>query len=221
MTLYQLRIIERLWGSRKLAVSSAISKQSQDPALMSPLSFLILIFPLLALLPPLLLALVLRPLTFSTANYLPAGPTPILFALLAQYHEAIPQVYKYRIAAGHENFLSLTDKTATYVPALHVALAGLPGSAVAAAVGWLVGLAYRNEVLPGVMTRWRLPERLLNKDARGRNGTGSTPEGYESLRRRMQEESQPEGRASSREERAEGRRRTLGGIVLDQFRGRF
>ena len=38
--------------------------------------------------------LVVRPLSWGRINYLPAGPTPIVFALLAQYHSAIPYIYK-------------------------------------------------------------------------------------------------------------------------------
>ena len=52
------------------------------------------------ILPPLFLALILRPLSFNNFNYLPAGPTPLIFAMLAQYHAAIPHIYKYRIAAS-------------------------------------------------------------------------------------------------------------------------
>ena len=48
----------------------------------------------------LILALGLRPLTFSHANALPAGPTALVFALLAQYVAAVPTVYKWRVVTG-------------------------------------------------------------------------------------------------------------------------
>ncbi|KLJ09299.1 hypothetical protein EMPG_15279, partial [Blastomyces silverae] len=82
LLVYQLRVIERLWGSRKFG------------------SFLITTLPYTTLLPPLLLSLLLRPLSLNTLNYLPAGPTAILFALLVQFYSAIPHAYKYRIATS-------------------------------------------------------------------------------------------------------------------------
>ena len=43
-----------------------------------------------------ILALFLRPLTLGLFNYLPAGPTPIIFAVLAQYHAMVPYIYQYK-----------------------------------------------------------------------------------------------------------------------------
>lgn len=112
MTFYQLRVIERLWGSRKFA------------------SFIISTFPYTTVLPPILLAAVIRPLSFGKINYLPAGPTPIVFALLAQYHAAIPYVYKYRVSStlptgtssDQEYGLMLTSKSTSYLLPLQLAL---------------------------------------------------------------------------------------------------
>ncbi|EMC98154.1 hypothetical protein BAUCODRAFT_67115 [Baudoinia panamericana UAMH 10762] len=200
MTFYHLRIVERLWGSRKFA------------------SFILSTLPYTTLLPPLLLVLVIRPLSFGRINYLPAGPTPIVFALLAQYHAAIPYFYKYRLSSSvptstsagtqREYGLDLTSKSTSYLLPLQLALSQLPGSAIAAAVGWLIGFAYRREILPGA-ARWRVPNWLL--------GGAAQKEHYDSLRRRMEGEA---GIATGVETNREHvRRRGVVGGLIDQFRG--
>ncbi|KAK8213754.1 hypothetical protein IWZ01DRAFT_215115 [Phyllosticta capitalensis] len=144
MTFYQMRVVERLWGSRKFAVSVAegggavrVASQMMDHdrcwmlanAIALLQSFLLSTLPYTTLLPPLVLALIVRPLTFNHANYLPAGLTPTLFALLAQYHAAIPQQYKYRLAttssstetptrsSGSSSNNNDTDSSTTAAPA--------------------------------------------------------------------------------------------------------
>ncbi|MCJ1230859.1 hypothetical protein MMC12_007533 [Toensbergia leucococca] len=204
MTIYHLRLIERLWGSRKFA------------------SFLLTTLPPTLLLPPMLLALILRPLTLNAINHLPAGPTPLLFALLSQYHAAIPTVYKYRIATSSSPSSSTTsttadglvfsDKSLVYLLAGQLALSQLPGSAVAAGVGWGVGVAWRDEIGPGGWGRWRVPGWIV--------GGKREDEGFEGLRRRL--EGEERGLGSGADVGPEGRqRRTLGRGMLDQFRGRF
>ncbi|KAK8215346.1 hypothetical protein M8818_001967 [Zalaria obscura] len=198
MTLYQCRVVERAWGGRKFA------------------SFLISTLPYTTLLPPLLLALLIRPLSLNTINLLPAGPTALIFALLAQYHAAIPYTYKYQLSSPTPTStptnqgLELTSKSTTYLLPAQLALAQFPGSAIAAAVGWCVGYAWRREVLPGA-SGWRIPD-----------WRGGRKERYEGLRRRMEGEA---GRATGVEREGggggAGRRRTIGGQILDQFRGAF
>ncbi|KAI7004133.1 hypothetical protein KC355_g8853 [Hortaea werneckii] len=200
MSLYQLRIIERLWGTRKFA------------------SFLIATLPYTTLLPPILLATIIRPISGAYINYLPAGPTPILFALLAQYHAAIPYIYKYRLSSPvpatgsseREYGLELTSKATSYLLPLQLAFSQLPGSAIAAGIGWIVGFAYRREVLPGA-ARWRVPSWAI--------GDSGQKERYASLRRRMEGEA---GRATGIETQRQGegaRRRGMVGGLIDQFRG--
>ncbi|KAH9840345.1 DSC E3 ubiquitin ligase complex subunit 2-like [Teratosphaeria destructans] len=200
MTLYQLRVVERLWGSQKFA------------------SFIISTFLYTALLPPVLLTVVVRPLTAGYINYLPAGFTTLIFALLAQYHAAVPYIYKYRLSssvpqpgsptASREYGMNLTSKSTSYLIPLQLALSQLPGSAIAAGVGWIIGFAYRREILPGA-ARWRVPGWLL--------GEGQQKERYDSLRRRMEGEA---GRATGVEApQDETRRRGIMGGVIDQFRG--
>ncbi|CAG8955813.1 hypothetical protein HYFRA_00011682 [Hymenoscyphus fraxineus] len=204
MTLYNMRVIERVWGSRKYA------------------SFIILSYCLTAVLPPLLLALVLRPLSFNKLNYLPAGPTPLIFAILAQFHAMIPHIYKYRIAASsapptNEPFVGLTfsDKSYTYLPAVQLALSQFPGSLLCASVGWVVGYSWRNEVLPNSVMRWRIPGWMVGIQTKKRE------EDFEILRRRLESENASGAATGSDGILAGegGRRRTLGRQFLDQFRG--
>jgi hypothetical protein len=182
-------------------------------------------YSLTAILSPILLALVLRPLSFNTFNYLPAGLTPVIFALLAQYHAAIPYEYKYRMAVSSsppENapFVGLTfsDKSYTYLIALQLSLSQFPGSLLSAAIGWVVGYVWRNDMLPGVVTQWRIPGWLVGIETQKRG------EGFEGLRRRLEGESGNNATATGADGRTGGevdRRRTLGRQVLDQFRGVF
>jgi len=185
-------------------------------------SFLTTILPPTLLLPP-LLTTILRPLTFGAFNHLPAGPTPLIFALLAQYHAAIPTVYKYRIVtsdaasptshSGEVNGLVFSDKSLTYLLAGQLALSSLPGSALAAVVGWMVGVAWRGEWGPGAWSRLRVPGWVVGEKK------AETGEGFDGLRRRLE----GEGSGSGIDGRTDGeaRRRTLGRGILDQFRGSF
>ncbi|KAL8639737.1 MAG: hypothetical protein Q9228_003260 [Teloschistes exilis] len=196
MTLYHLRVVERLWGSRKFA------------------SFLVTTLPPTLFIPPLILA-ALRPLTLSTLNILPAGPTPLIFALLAQYYAAIPTVYKYRllISSSSTDAITFSDKSMVYLLAAQLALSSLPGSLIAAATGWLVGVAWRRDLGPEAWTSWRVPEWLAG-------GGGAKGEDFENLRRRLEGESR--GSATSTDG-AEGdtRRRGSERGILDQLRGTF
>lgn len=170
-----------------------------------------------ALVPPLLLILVIRPLSFGRIDYLPAGPTPLVFALLAQYHAAVPYVYKYRVSAptgtssNQEYGLMLTSKATSYLLPLQLALSQLPGSALAAGVGWAVGVAYRREILPGA-TKWRVPLWVV--------GGSEQKERYDSLRRRMEGEAGRTTGAETNNTEHVRRRGVMGGLV-DQFRGAF
>ncbi len=186
---------------------------------------MLLCFCFTTFIPPVLLALFLRPLSFNHLNYLPAGATSLIFTTLAQYHAAIPHLYKYRIAASasppaNEPFKGLTfsDKSYVYLPAVQLALAQFPGSLLCAMVGWFVGYSWRNEVLPGRITNWRIPGWMVGIRPKKRR------EDFEGLRRRLEGENTNTAMATGADGRlgAEpGRRRTLGRQLLDQFRGAF
>ena len=113
-----------------------------------------------------------------------------------------------------------SDKTTTYVLAAQLALSQLPGSLLAAVVGWGMGIAWRNYVLPEKMIEWRVSGRVVGEKA-------ESGEGFEGLRRRLE----GEGRASGVEGAVDSdgggdgaRRRAdrgMGRGIVDQFRGMF
>ncbi|KAI0136948.1 hypothetical protein BJ170DRAFT_677809 [Xylariales sp. AK1849] len=205
MTLYNLRIVERMWGSRKYA------------------SFLLVTSLFTTILPPVILAVILRPLTLGLFNYLPAGPTPIIFAVLAQYHAMVPHMYKYRLATStspptNDQFQGLTfsDKSYRYLLAVQLSLFQWPGSLLGAAIGWVVGYAWRMEVLPRALTRWRIPGWMVGIRTQRRS------EEFEGLRRRLEGENSATATATGVESingGEPGRRRTIGQQIVDQFRG--
>lgn len=186
-------------------------------------SFLIVSHLLTSILTPAILTFFLRPFTAGFFNYLPAGPTPIIFAVLAQYHAMVPHMYKLRMAltnqppstAGDAQGLVFSDKSLRYGIALQLALFQWPGSLLGAAVGWVVGHAWRQDMLPGALTRWRLPGWMI-----GMRSTKRDQE-FEGLRRRLEGEHASEAMTTGVQGGGEGdaaRRRTLG-TVLDQVSG--
>lgn len=240
MTLYRLRIIERMWGSRKYAVGPPTrpelasdrggymaSCNSSANVYVAFQSFLLVAALFTTILPPAILALFLRPVTVGHFNYLPAGPTPLIFAILAQYHAIIPHVYKYRLAFSaspptNDEFVGLTfsDKSYGYALALQLALMQWPGSLLGALVGWAVGYSWRNDLLPGTLTRWRVPGWLVGAGIQKRSAE------FEGLRRRLEEEASATATATATATDVQdqagadaGRRRTFGQQILEQFRG--
>lgn len=177
-------------------------------------SFLLVALTYTTFLPPLLLSLIIRPLSWGHINVLPAGPTALVFALLAQYHAAIPYEYKYRVSASDtlpNSGIQLTSKSMSYLLPAQLALSQLPGSAIVAATGWLVGYAYRLDILPGA-AGWRVPDRGARRKERVR---------FEGLRRRMEGEAVTASGSVGVEAGVGegGRRRPISTQILDQFRG--
>ncbi|KAF8425870.1 hypothetical protein EV426DRAFT_531259 [Tirmania nivea] len=202
--LYNLRVVERMFGTRKFA------------------SFMVVSWVGTCLAGVAVLGMVNKSAGRWGWNYLPPGPTAVVFALLAQYHAAVPSIYNIRFlvstsssstqAAQSQSALedpgvTLTDKLPTYILASQLAFSQPPGSLLAAAVGWIFGYAYRAEIVPGA--RWRVPGWLFDR-------SGGE---YENLRRRL-----AAGEFAGPEQRGEGaaqQRRPLMGQILDQFRGAF
>ena len=180
---------------------------------------------LTSIITPLLLSLVLRPLSFGVVDFLPAGPTPILFAILAQYHAIVPHLYKYKVAMStgapkndESPGLTFSDKSTRYLMALQLAFFQWPGSLLGAVVGWTVGYSWRNELLPGVLTRWRVPGWVFGVKSHGVN------QGFEGIRRRLEGESSSMSTATGVQPAAENetnRRRTMGQQLIDEVRGAF
>lgn len=164
--------------------------------------------------------IVLRPLTAGLTNYMPSGPTPLIFAVLAQYHAIVPHMYKYRIATssadedGPATGLTLSDKSYRYAIALHLSLLQWPGSLVGALAGWVLGYAWREGLLPAAFVRWRLPGWMLGLRAQGHRGE------FEGLRRRLEGENTSATVATGVEQGGgqEERRRTMGQQIMAQFR---
>jgi hypothetical protein len=101
--------------------------------------------------------------------------------------------------------------------AVQLSLSQFPGSFLCAAIGWIVGYFWRNDLLPGSVTQWRIPGWMVGIKTQKRG------EDFEGLRRRLDGES---GSASAtgadgRTGGDFGRRRTLGRQLIDQFRGAF
>ncbi|KAL7624506.1 hypothetical protein AAE478_006071 [Parahypoxylon ruwenzoriense] len=207
LTLYNLRVVERMWGSRKYA------------------TFIFVTLLLTSILSPAILALFLRPLTLGLLNYLPAGPTPIIFAVLVQYHAMVPPIYRYKIATSTSTQtddqapgIAFSDKSYRYLLALQLALFQWPGSLFGALIGWVVGYSWRMEVLPRSLIRWRLPGWVVGIRTQRRS------QEFEGLRRRLEGEGASTGAATGVQDQADaegGRRRTMGQQVMDQFHGAF
>ena len=178
-------------GIKEVRCKKQWHPQSVDHILTPSQSYLSIIYILTSILPPVLLAAIIRPLSLKTINYLPSGPTAILFSLLAQYHATIPQVYRYRIATSSSDTvesntsgLTFSDKSLTYLLAGQLALSQLPGSLLAASVGWVVGLAWRYEILlPSKIVEWRIPGWFIGE----KMDLHTRARRVEELRRRMDE----------------------------------
>lgn len=209
-------------------------------------SFLLSTLPYTTLLPPVLLALLIRPISLNTINYLPSGPTAAIFALLAQYHALIPHTFRYRLATSTSSTsptantssssspaspsaataqttpkspltITLSSKSPVYLIATQLALSQFPYMLLPAATGWVVGLVWRAEVLPGGVS-WRVPawvvgEKETTRRSRRRGGgagSGSSSgaedpnERYEDLRRRLEGEVVAAGRSSGMEGQGQG-----------------
>lgn len=122
-----------------------------------------------SILAPLLLGLILRPLSSNRLNYLPPGPTPILFSLLPLYIHLIPPNYTLRLGAStptpsSPSGLTVTDKWGLYVIFTQLALSQFPGSLICALTGYLTGLMWEFSLLPAFMKHFRLPRKLFSSE---------------------------------------------------------
>ncbi|KIW77124.1 hypothetical protein Z517_09570 [Fonsecaea pedrosoi CBS 271.37] len=173
--LYQFRVLERIWGSRKFA------------------SFIALVFWCNVVVVPALVVL-LKLVTLGWYNYLPSGSAGLVFALLSAWAEEVPRIYRYKIATGSPAATAgggpqqvpgviLSDKSTTYLLAAQLALSQFPYSILPAAVGWTVGTAWMGELLPGGLARWRIPAWMVGESSKRKER-----DRYEGLRRRLEEE---------------------------------
>lgn len=181
-------------------------------------TFILSTLPYTTLLPPILLACVIRPVSWGYLNYLPSGPTGVVFALLAQYYASIPHTFRFRIATSSSaasavskppqdvsstsaatpatrpnpgNYLTLllSDKSLTYLVAAQLALSQFPAMLLPAAVGWFVGLAWRADMLPGASGAGRrVPAWLVGEREEDRRVRDGSAGRYDDLRRRLEGE---------------------------------
>lgn len=98
---------------------------------------------------------------------------------------------------GEAGGITLTSKSSYYLLPAQLALSQVPGSLIPAIVGWMVGYAWRSEILPVVGGRgWRVPgwvvgeSEMKKRDAEGRAGV-------EVLRRRRMVEEEERGGSGS------------------------
>ena len=96
--------------------------------------------------------------------------------------------------------LLLSDKSTTYLVAAQLALSQFPSSLLPAITGWIVGTAWRAELLPGLSPAsngFRIPAWLVGERER-RGGTPSAAsegerERFEDMRRRLEGEAEASG----------------------------
>lgn len=174
---YQLRVLERLWGSRKFASFIVAASALCMVGIVS-------------------LGLVLKILSGGWWSYIPAGMTGTVIACVAVWRREVPRLGGFkillenderRIRAGTARGVDFSDKWTMYVLAAQLALSQFPYGLVPAFVGWIVGSAWREELVPAGLVRWRVPGWLVGEDSSAkRRGQRQ----YEGLRRRLEEENQ-------------------------------
>lgn len=92
-----------------------------------------------------------------------------------------------RVRTGTARGLDFSDKWTMYLLAAQLALSQFPYGLLPAFVGWVVGNAWREELVPSGLVRWRVPGWLVGEDSSAKR---SGQRQYEGLRRRLEEENQ-------------------------------
>lgn len=88
-------------------------------------------------------------------NYIPAGPAPILFSILYQYHRIVPAAYSFRILS-----IYTSNKMFTYLTAFPLIVSYTPGSLLAAFTGLATGALYRSDLTN--LKSYRAPSQLVS-----------------------------------------------------------
>jgi hypothetical protein len=160
LLLYNLRVIERLMGSRKY------------------LSFMVLVYFITVILRPTTLYALYVMLPSTSSFYFPPGPTSVLFALLGLYYSLVPIVYRFQMSSSGQTGdlkATLSDKTFVYLIAAQLSIiAYIPGSIMSALTGWIIGGLIHSEVIPG--KNWRIPFIKFSDSSeyhRNNNGNGN------------------------------------------------
>lgn len=136
---YNLRVIERLMGSRKF------------------LSYIFLIYCGSICIIPLLLAVFSIIPILKNIDYIPPGQTSIIFALLVLYHRMVPPMYRCQLTTTTTTDFKaeFTDKALVYAISIQLCLFYPPGTSISALTGWVLGELIYSEIIPG--KNWRFP----------------------------------------------------------------
>lgn len=134
--LYQFRSLERLYSPHKY------------------LSNIIVIYIYILLITALIISLNFY-LGIQWINSMASGPTGIIFALLFQFNEYIPVMYRFEVYGSGTNKLVLTDQAFMYLLSFHLAISQGWKSIGAAVLGWIVGAMVSRGLIPG--KNWRVP----------------------------------------------------------------
>ena len=126
--LYQFRLFERHWGSRKFG------------------TFLLLTSLISAFLGCCIIYVLQYGAHKQRVDSLPLGPYGFIFSCLVQWLFEIPVSHSVRIIG-----ISISDKSFVYLLAFQLALSAPPFSIVAAGIGTLVGFLYRTTALRGLL----------------------------------------------------------------------
>lgn len=173
--LYQLRVLERIWGSRKFA------------------SFLIASYGL-CMTGTVTTGLLLKIASLGWWSYIPSGTTAVLVSLIAVWRKEVPRLGGFKVLLeddpakvqnGTAKGLEFTDKWTVYLITAQLAMSQFPFGLLPAVVGWVVGSAWVEELVPSSIVRWRVPGWIVGEDSTGKRGRQ-----YEGLRRRLEEENQ-------------------------------
>ncbi|KAJ6536715.1 hypothetical protein DFH09DRAFT_1178588 [Mycena vulgaris] len=92
-------------------------------------------------------------------NFIPSGPSTLIFNIIYQYSRIVPSSYTFRIFG-----LPLTNKSFTYVFAFQLVIGHLPGSAASAFIGILAGQVYRSDLAN--LKAYRIPPWLASYASR-------------------------------------------------------
>lgn len=134
--LYQFRSLERLYSSHKY------------------LSNIIVTYLYILLITALIIALNFY-LGIQWINSMASGPTGIIFALLFQFKEYIPVMYKFEVYGSGTNKIVLTDQAFIYLLSFQLAISQGWRGVGAALLGWVIGALLSRGVIPG--KNWRVP----------------------------------------------------------------
>lgn len=171
------------------------------------------------------LGVLLKMATLGWWEYIPSGMTGVVLALVAVWRSEVPRLGGFKILfedddrrtrTGEARGVSVSDKWTVYMLAAQLALSQFPYGLLPALVGWVVGNAWSDELVPGGLVRWRVPAWVVGEDGQGKRGGRGQ---YEGLRRRLEEENQDGMREvtdgvarGGRGQQGDDRREFLGGV---------